>query len=184
MICICHFPEEEGRGLCADLYNLLNNEGLNLAHEVMKATISRMTGKSLKQLLDNLTDRDKRKLKDVLPDESHRILESETERESSFLVLYGLYRVILDDEQSPKSGWGNPVGETNVGISDDIERLYIIQSFVRENSDPKKIPIKNYIRRLDIMKEALKRLNHDAEFENNLTFFAQEISRFKEVLHV
>lgn len=150
----------------------------------MKATISRMTGKSLKQLLDNLTDRDKRKLKDVLPDESHRILESETERESSFLVLYGLYRVILDDEQSPKSGWGNPVGETNVGIGDDIERLYIIQSFVRENSDPKKIPIKNYIRRLDIMKEALKRLNHDAEFENNLTFFAQEISRFKEVLHV
>lgn len=60
----------------------------------------------------------------------------------------------------------------------------MIHDFVRGISDPMEVPIKSYIRRLDIMLEALTRLDHDEKFKNNLTAFAKEISCFKTVLHL
>lgn len=150
----------------------------------MAATITRETGKSVETLLTNLTDQDKRKLKEELPEESHCGFESKNEHELSFFELYGLYRIFLEIKHHPKSGWGNPIKETDVGIGDDIERFYMIHDFVRGISDPMEVPIKSYIRRLDIMLEALTRLDHDEKFKNNLTAFAKEISCFKTVLHL
>lgn len=68
---IAHPTDEQDRELCTKLYNLLEFEGLKLTQEVMAATITRETGKSVK----TLTDQEKNKLKEMLPEESRRILE-------------------------------------------------------------------------------------------------------------
>lgn len=147
----------------------------------MTASITRMTGKSMKKLRENLTDREKTKLKEVLPQIHHRVIDSETEQGTSFLVLYGLHRIYIDEDQSPKSGWGNPVRGKDIGIGDDIERLNRIFSIVCGISNPVTLSIVDYIRLLDIMIEALIRLDHDAEFEENLRAFANEITCFKTI---
>lgn len=145
----------------------------------MTATITIYTGKSVKELVGG--GRYLPKLKEILPEELHRFLESEEERDASFYVLYGLNRIFLGDEHSPKSGWDNPVRKKDIGIGDDVERLYRIQTIVHGISNPVTVPVENYIRLLDIMIEALTRLDNDSKFKWDLKALAdakdQKLSR-------
>lgn len=154
--------------LCAELYNLLSTECLKLTREVMTATITREIGKSAETLLENLTDQDKSKLIEILLGESHRIIESKTEHGISFYVSYGLLRIYLDEEQSPKSGWGNPVKGTDIGVGDDIERLYRIQIIVQDIANSDSLSVECYFRLLGIMIKSLKRLDPYDEFKDEI----------------
>lgn len=51
----------------------MGNERLTLTQEVMAATITRITGKSVETLLNDLTDQQRSKLKEALPEEINRI---------------------------------------------------------------------------------------------------------------
>nr|XP_034315214.1 uncharacterized protein LOC105346393 isoform X2 [Crassostrea gigas] len=176
---IAHPTDEQDRELCTELYNLLATEGLKRTQEVMTATISRETGKPVKILLNNLTVQEKNKLKAMLPEESHRILESKTKHDNSIHVSYGLHRIILDEEKSPKSGWGNPVRETDIGIGDDMERLYRIQTIVQGIPNPVTLSVESYIRLLDIMIKALIRLDPGAEFKEDYKLLSDKLESIK-----
>lgn len=164
--------------LCAELYNLLSTECLKLTREVMTATITREIGKSAETLLENLTDQDKSKLIEILPGESHRIIESQTELGKSFYVPYGLLRIYLDKKQSPKSGWGNPVKGTDIGVGDDIERLFRIQIIVQDIAKPDSVSVENYIGLLDIMIESLTRLDPNDEFKDEINAIAWKLHAY------
>lgn len=164
--------------LCAELHNLLSTECLKLTREVMTATITREIGKSAETLLENLTDQDKSKLIKIMPGESHRFFESNTEHGISFYVSYGLLHIYLDKRQSPKSGWGNPVKRTDIGIGDDIERLYRIQIIVQDIAKPDSVYVENYIGLLDIMIESLKRLDPYGEFKDEINAIAWKLHAY------
>lgn len=165
--------------LCAELYNLLSTGCLKLTREVMTATITREIGKSAETLLENLTDQDKSKLIEILPGESHRIIESKTEHGISFYVSYGLLQIYLDKRQSPKSGWGNPVKGTDIGVGDDIERLYTIQNFVHNLAKPDSVSVESYIGLLDKMIKSLTRLDPNDEFMDEIKAFALKLHAYK-----
>ncbi|XP_065936147.1 uncharacterized protein [Magallana gigas] len=172
---IAHPTDEQDVELCLELYKLLDTEGRKLMQEVMAATITRETGKLVKTLIDQ----EKSKLKAMLPEESHRILESKTEHDTSIHVSYGLHRIILDEEKSPKLGWGNPVRETDTGIGDDVERLYRIQTIVQGISNPVTLSVESYIRLLDIMLKALIRLDHDGKFKEDYKLLSYKLKSIK-----
>lgn len=169
------FTDDIDRKRYDELYSLLGREGLKLSQEVMAAIITRKTGKSVKTLIDH----DKNKLRGVLSEEHRRILESEEEYATSFYVSYGLHRIYLDEAQSPKSGWGNPIKGKDVGIGDDVERLNRIQTIYSKITNSVTISVENYIRLLDIMVPALTRLDHDAKFKQQLKALDKEITCFK-----
>lgn len=135
-----------------------------------------MTGKSVKTLLNSLSDQEKGKMKDVVPEECHRILESKAEYDNSFYVTYGLLRIFLNEKHHPKSGWGNQVSKKDIGIGDDIERLYSIGNFTREISDPVSVSVERYYKLLNIMKEALTRLDPGAEFKEDYKAIANKLT--------
>nr|XP_034299169.1 uncharacterized protein LOC105333182 isoform X3 [Crassostrea gigas] len=172
---IAHPTDEQDVELCLELYKLLDTEGRKLMQEVMAATITRETGKSVK----TLKEQEKNKLKAMLPEESHRVLESITEHDTSIHVSYGLHRIILDEEKSPKSGWGNPVRETDTSIGDDVERLYRIQTIVQRISNPVTLSVESYIRLLDIMIKALIRLDHDGKFKEDYKLLSYKLKSIK-----
>lgn len=145
----------------------------------MTATIARETGKSVETLLNHLPNQEKFKLKEMLPEESRRILESKMEHGTSFHVSYGLHRISLDKKHHPKSDWGNPVREKDIGIGDDIERLNRIQTIVQGISNPLTVSVESYIRLLDIMIEALARLDPDAEFKEDYKLLSYKLESIK-----
>lgn len=165
------FTGEIDKKTYTELYNLLGTKGLILSQEVMAATIFRKKGKSTKTLIDQ----EKKTLIEVLSQEHLRILESENECGTSFHVSYGLHQIYLDEAQSPKSGWGNPVKGKDIGIGDDVERLNRIQTIYSNISNPETISVENYIRLLDIMVKALTRLD-DAKFDQRLKALDREIT--------
>lgn len=174
-----YYTDEQDRELCNELYNLLGTEGLKLTQDVMTATITRDTGKSVETLLKNLTDQEKCKLKKVLHEQSHRIIESKAENGMSINVSYGLHWIFLDEEKSPKSGWGNPVRGTYNGIGDDVERLYKIQIIVCGISNPVTVSVESYIRLLDIMIKALTRLDSGAEFKEDYKLLSYKLESIR-----
>lgn len=120
----------------------------------MAGIITRNTenGKSVKILLNNLTDQDNSKLKEALSEELYCVLELKEERKTSnHILIYGLHRIYIDEEHLPESGWGNSITGTDIG--DDVERLYRIQTIVREIPNPVTVSVESYIRLLDIMKK-------------------------------
>lgn len=145
----------------------------------MAATISRLTGKSVETLFNDLTDQEESYLKETLSKEFNRIFESKEERKKSVHVLYRLHKLFLDEELCPKSDWGNPVGGENLGIGDDIERLYRIHTIFREISDPTKISVKGYTRLLDIMYKTLIRLDHDVDSKEDCKAVVQKLKHIK-----
>lgn len=157
----------------------MGNERLTLTQEVMAATITRITGKSVETLFNDLTDQQRSKLKEALPEEINRIFESKEERKTSLYVLYGLHRIFLDEEFCPKSGWGNPVRGTDIGIGDDIERLYRIQTIYWEISYEVTVSVESYVRLLDIMIEALIRLNHDVDSKEDFKAVVNKLKYIK-----
>uniref|UniRef100_A0A8W8KC30 Uncharacterized protein n=1 Tax=Magallana gigas TaxID=29159 RepID=A0A8W8KC30_MAGGI len=176
---IAHPTEKDSKELCTGLYNLLGKEGLELTQEVMAATIRRLTRRSVETLFKDLTDQEESKLKETLSGEFDHIFESKEERKKSVHVLYSLYKLFLDEELCPKSGWGNPVWGENLGIGDDIERLYRIHTILREISDPTKISVKGYTRLLDIMYKALIRLDHDVDSKEDFKAVVQKLKHIK-----
>lgn len=145
----------------------------------MAATIRRLTGRSVETLFKDLTDQEESKLKEILSEESNRIFESKEERKKSVHVLYSLLKFFLEEERWPTSGWGNPVWGKNLGIGDDIERLYRIQTIFREISNPTKISVKGYTRLLDIMYKALIRLDHDVDSKEDFKAVVQKLKQIK-----
>lgn len=145
----------------------------------MAATIRRLTGRSVETLLKDLTDQEESKLKEILSEEFNRIFESKEERKKSVHVLYSLLKFFLEEELWPKSGWGNPVWGKNLGIGDDIERLYRIQTIFREISNPTEISVKGYTRLLDIMYKALMRLDHDVDSKEDFKAVVQKLNQIK-----
>lgn len=174
----CNFTDQQGSTLCTELFDLLATKGQELTQEVMAATVTRMTEKSVETIVNNWTDQEKNKLKIMLPEESYRIFESKTENVTSFHVLYGLHRIILD-EKLPKSGWGNPVKREDTGIGDDIERLHRIQKIVQEIEDPVTVSVEGYIRLLDIMIGALIRLDPGVEFKEDYKLISYKLESIK-----
>lgn len=63
-----YFTDKQGRERCTEQYKLLKNESVKLTQNVMTATITRMTGKLVKTLLNNLTVQDKSKLREAFHD--------------------------------------------------------------------------------------------------------------------
>lgn len=163
-----NFTGEQDKEQCSILYTLLT-EGLELTQEILTAVFKKETGKSAKMLLKNLKDQEKDKLNEVMPEKCRRILDSEEEREKSLHVSYGLHRIYLDEKHQPKSGWGNPVKETDFGIGDDVERLYSLYTTIEDEiQDPVKVSIESYTRMLDIIVKALTRLDLGAELNKKL----------------
>lgn len=164
-----NFTGEQDKEQCIMLFNLLTEEGLKLTQDILTAVFTRETGKSAKLLLKNFTDQEEIKLKEVIPEQSRCILYSEEERGTSLNVLYGFHRIFLDEKLHPKSGWGNAVRETDIGIGDDVERLYRIYSTIESYiQNPVNVSIESYIRLLDIIIKTLTRLYPFAEFKKKL----------------
>lgn len=160
---------EQDEEQCHMLYKSLTEDGLELTQEVVTAVFTRETGKSAKMLLEKFTDQEKNKLKEEMSEESRHILDLEEEPERSLHVLYGLHRLFLDEKLHPKSGWGNPVREIDIGVGDDVERLHRIYSTIESNiQNPVNVSIESYTRLLDIIIKTLKRMDHVAEFEKKL----------------
>lgn len=145
----------------------------------MAATIRRLTGRSVETLFKDLSDQEESKLKEPLSEEFNRIFESKEERKNSVHVLYSLLKLFLEEERCPKSGWGNPVWGENLGIGDDIERLYRIQTIFRGISNPTEISVKGYTRLLDIMYKALIRLDHDVDSKEDFKAVVQKLKQIK-----
>lgn len=171
------FTDDEGRKLCTSLNKLLNDEGVKLSHEAMAAIITKVTGKSIKELVaDKIVQN---KVKGVLDEDLHHLVTTENLSEKSIFVSYGLLQIYVNKDHHPKSGWGIPVRETDIGIGDDIERLYRIQTIVRRISDPVKLSIESYIRLLDIMVNALSRLYPDVKFKEGFKSVVYKLTDIK-----
>ena len=78
--------------------------------------ITRTVGRTSEELLAD--EAVKNKLKTILPEEIRRFLLNQ-EGVTSIHVLYGLIQLYSGKE--PKSGWGNPVKGSDIGIGDDVE---------------------------------------------------------------
>lgn len=137
-----------------ELYNLLN--GGTLTIKVMAAVIKMMTGKTAKELLDD--ENVQNKLQNRLHDGTNHIPHLK-EVEDSINVLYALHRIFLDEKYHPKSGWGNPVKDEDIGIGDDIDRLYRIFTITENISTPNMVSVESYNRLLDIMFKTCTRLD-------------------------
>lgn len=70
--------------------------------------------------------------------------------------------------------------DKDIGIGDDIERLYNIHSIVYGISDPDTVSVESYIRLLDIMVEALTRLDPGAD----LRTLNKEITCIKRITQI
>lgn len=70
--------------------------------------------------------------------------------------------------------------DKDIGIGDDIERLYNIHSIVYEISDLDTVSVESYIRLLDIMVEALTRLDPGAD----LRTLNKEITCIKRITQI
>lgn len=143
----------------------------------MKAVITSETRKSVKKLV---ADEDvlKNLISDeVLPKECYWFIENEKCKNSSIIhILHSLFRIHLSANDHPKSGWGNPVRGTDVGIGDDIERLNRIYIIFRGILNPLTVSVESYIRLLDIMIEALTRLDPDAEFKEDFQVIVRKLA--------
>lgn len=171
------FTGKQDNDKCVMLYNLLTTEGLKLIQEVVTTVFTRKTGKSI----NSLTDEEKRKLKEVMPKKSHGFFESEEKLKTSLHASYGLHRIFLDEKHQPKSGWGNPVKETDIGIGDDVERLYRFYTTIDDKiPNPVDVSIESYTRLIDNIVEALKRL--DPGSDNNRYIILTQAKNDKTVL--
>lgn len=147
------------------LYDLLNG-GMTL--KVMAAVIKKMTGKTVGELLDN--ENVQEKVENLLDDVTKHLARKKEGKESIH-VSYALLRIFLDEKHHPKSGWSNPVKDKDIGIGDDIDRLYRIFTITKDISNPNKLCVESYNRLLDIMVETFTRLDTDAQFKEDIQAF-------------
>lgn len=162
-----------------EIFSLLDTDGRKLSHEVITTVITRNTGKSVNILLNTLRSQQNSESRRALPEEFEHILGPNSEKDTPFFVSYGLHLIYLDEKHSPKSGWGNPVRNKDIGTGDDVERLYRIQNIVRGISNPLTVSIETYIRHLDIMVEALIRLDPSVEFRKDYKAFANKLTSIR-----
>lgn len=169
--------DAQDRELCEEVYNVLHAEGQDLSQKVMATVITRIFGKSVKELIADETI--KNKVKEELEKTCrHHILDS-LESEQSINVLYNLLRNNPGKEYYPKSGWGNPVLEKDTDIGDDVERLYKVYTFIEKIQDPVTVSVESYIRHLHIMIEALTRLYPGAEFKKDYQLLSNTLKNIK-----
>nr|XP_034337105.1 uncharacterized protein LOC117692656 isoform X2 [Crassostrea gigas] len=169
--------DEQDTELCTKLFNLLAVEGLNLSQEIMGAIITSETRKSVKELVADKNVLENLISDEVLPKECYWSIENVNCENSSIIhILHSLLRIHLNANDHPKSGWGNPVRETDFGIGDDIERLNRIYIIFRGISNPVTVSVESYIRLLDIMIEALPRLDPDAEFKEDFQIIVRKLT--------
>lgn len=122
----------------------------------MAAVIKKITGKTAKELSDD--ENVHNRVQNLLDDGRTHISDMK-EWESSIHVLYALLRIFLDEKYHPKSGWGNPVKDEDIGIGDDIDRLYRIFTITENISTPNMVSVESYNRLLDIMFKTCTRLD-------------------------
>lgn len=137
-----------------ELYKLLHDG--TLAPKVMAAVIEKMTGETVEELLDDKNV--KKKVLNLLPIGTNHIANTEKGKDSIH-VLYALLRIFLDEKHHPKSGWGNPVKDKDIGIGDDIDRLYRIFTITINIPTYDIVSVESYNRRLDIMVITFTRLD-------------------------
>ena len=133
--------------------------------------ITRTAGKTPTELLadEAVTN----KLKTILPEHCHRILSSQTERETSVDVLYGLIQ--LCSGKQPKSGWRNPVKGSDTEIGDDVERLHRSFHIFKEITNPVAISVNNYALLCGIMLTALTRLDSEGKLKDKYKVLADKL---------
>lgn len=169
--------DEQDTELCTKLFNLLSVEGLNLSQEIMGAIITSETRKSVKELVADKNVLENLISGEVLPKECYWSIENVKSENSSIIhILYSLIRIHLNANDHPKSGWGNPVRGTDIGIGDDIERLNRIYIIFRGISNPVTVSVESYIRLLDIMIEAFTRLDPDVEFKEDFQIIVRKLT--------
>lgn len=136
----------------------------------MTAVITRTTGKSIAELVDDETVRNKMKAMEPI------FLKSSLKPWESIRVLNALLTIFLKEEDSPKSGWTTQPSERDTGIGDDVVRLLnCIMLFSQETKNIGNIYVESYIRQLDNLIGAVTRLDTDAKFENENIKLAYEI---------
>lgn len=140
----------------------------------MTAVITRTTGKSIAELVDDETVRNKMKAMEPI------FLKSSLKPWESIRVLNALLTIFLKEEDSPKSGWTTQPSERDTGIGDDVVRLLnCIMLFSQETKNIGNIYVESYIRQLDNLIGAVTRLDTDAKFENENIKLAYEIEAIK-----
>lgn len=140
----------------------------------MTAVITRTTGKSIAELVDDETVRNKMKAMEPI------FLKSSLKPWESIRVLNALLTIFLKEEDSPKSGWTTQPSERDTGIGDDVVRLLnCIILFSQETKNIGNIYVESYIRQLDNLIGAVTRLDTDAKFENENIKLAYEIEAIK-----
>ena len=133
--------------------------------------ITRTAGKTPTELLadEAVTN----KLETILPEYCLRILSSQTERRTTFDVLYALIQLYPGKE--PKSGWCNPVKGSDIGIGDDVERLHRSFHICQEITNPVAISVNNYARLCGIMFTALTRLDPEGKLKDKYKVLADKL---------
>lgn len=164
--------EEQNSELCAELFDLLNEDGQILTQEVMVAIITKMTGKSVQELTAD--EQVRNRWKEIMRKEVHHILNS-SGCEKSINVAYGLLRIELEKEHYSQP---DCKGE-NVGIGDDIERLYTIHLNVTELQGHLTTSVERYTSLLDTMVKALTRLAPNPEFKEKIKTFVNKMENIK-----
>lgn len=166
--------DKEDKKLCTELFNLFAEDGLKLSERVLTAVITRTTGKSIAELVDDETVRNKMKAMEPI------FLKSSLKPWESIRVLNALLTIFLKEEDSPKSGWTTQPSERDTGIGDDVVRLLnCIMLFSQETKNIGNIYVESYIRQLDNLIGAVTRLDTDAKFENENIKLAYEIEAIK-----
>lgn len=154
-----------------ELYSLLN--GGTLTKQVMAAVIKKTTGKTVKELSD---DKNVQKKVQNLLQEGNTHISYTNEWKDSIHVLYALLRIFLDEKHHPKSGWGNPVKDEDIGIGNDIDRLYRIFTITEKIPRYNIVSVENYNRHLDIMIKTCTRLDShvDGQCKEYIKAFTSE----------
>lgn len=165
--------DKEDEEICNELHNLLAEEGKKLSQEVMSAIITKEAGKSVKELVADKTVQ--KMLKEIVPEECLGFLKNSLECEESIHISYCLVKIYLK-EQSPKSGWDNPVRGKDISIGDDVARLYRIYSIAQKISNPGTVSVEGYVKLLNIMVKALTRLDPDAKFKKEFKAVTKKLS--------
>lgn len=153
------------------LYNLLHDG--TLTPKVMTAVITKITEKTVEELLND--ENVQNKLENILDIGTKHIPHTE-KGNASIHVLYALLRIHLDEKHHPKSGWGNPVKDKDIGIGDDIDRLYRIFTITEKIPRYNIVSVENYNRLLDIMIKTCTRLDShvDGQCNEDIKAFTSE----------
>ncbi|XP_062608927.1 uncharacterized protein LOC134270694 isoform X1 [Saccostrea cucullata] len=137
-------------------------------HEFLEEVSTRLAKKILYCILRNhvtdpksyLNDESKITLvKEFLPTEYQASVNIDSIQKKSIPVMYTILQLSLDKELQPKSGWGQGVKDRDIGVGDDVERLYRVHELYRGIANPEQVSLAGYTSLFEVLFEAVERLD-------------------------